>query len=150
MAPAEFPLPEARTTRSTQVAKSSLAHPARPVPVRFSPRLKRGITLAEERFEEITRTAPYTWSVPSCSGEHRYVVDLKHGLCTCPDHPPEGEHCKHHAAASYVKARTAVCCGCAFRKRHRELIEVMEDHESLTWFPGDLLCRECARSHGVL
>ncbi len=126
----------------------SLAHPAHPVPAResdlehastivpralkLSGRLQRGIDFAEERFEEITKIAPWTWQVPSCSGDHRYVVDLKHGLCTCPDHPPEGERCKHVSAAAYKKARTATCSGCKNRFRHRELIELGGDnHDNL-------------------
>lgn len=100
-------------------------------------------------FEEIVRVAPYTYRVPSCSGEHTYVVDLKHGGCTCRDHPPKGERCKHSAAAAYKKARTATCSGCGGRFRHRGLVEVGE--ENLTFFEGDLLCRrECAGAHGVL
>jgi hypothetical protein len=58
---------------------------------------------------------------------------------------------KHTVAARYVKARTATCDGCGERFRYSELVEVMEDHDSLTWFPGDLLCiAECAGNHGVL
>jgi hypothetical protein len=34
--------------------------------------------------------------------------------------------------------------------RARDGVEVTEEHESLTWFPGDLLCRECACGHGIL
>lgn len=145
--------------------EQSLAQPAHPVPatedlehvgsivpraLRLSARLQRGIELAEEGFEEITRMAPYVWEVPSCSGDHRYVVDLKHGLCTCPDHPPEGERCKHLSAAAYKKAKTATCSGCKKRFRHKELYEVREDHGSLTWFVGDLLCEGCARDTGIL
>ncbi len=132
---------------------SALAHPTAPAPrpLRLSARLQRGIELAEERFEEITKIAPWTWEVPSCSGDHRYVVDLKHGLCTCPDHPPEGERCKHVSAAAYKKARTAPCSGCRKRFRHRDLVELNEDnHDNLTYFHGDLLCRGCADSSGVL
>jgi hypothetical protein len=32
----------------------------------------------------------------------------------------------------------------------RDLAEVTEEHESLTWFLGDELCKECARNHGLL
>ena len=109
-------------------------------PLRLSARLQRGITLAEERFEEIERIAPYVWSVPSRSRERRYLVDLKHTSCTCPDRPPEGERCLHVSAAAWVKAKTAPCSGCGQRFRHRNLFEVQE---SLTYFPGDLLCHEC-------
>jgi hypothetical protein len=50
----------------------------------------------------------------------------------------------------YPKAKIATCSGCRKRYRHRELVQVTEDHESLTWFPGDLLCRGCAGDAGVL
>jgi len=140
------------------MASTSIAHRARTVPagepdlehvstivprafpLRLSARLQRGITLAEERFEEIVRIAPYVWEVPSCSGDRRYIVDLKHASCTCPDRPPEGERCLHASAAAWVKAKTATCSGCSERFRHRELFEVQE---SLTYFESDLLCREC-------
>ena len=41
------------------------------------------------------------------------------------------------------------CAGCRGRFRGRELVEVMEDHENLTWFVGDELCRECAKRNGI-
>lgn len=129
------------------MASTTIAHETHPSTLRLSARLECGIRLAEDRFEEIVRVAPYTYRVPSCSGEHTYVVDLKHGGCTCPDHPPKGERCKHAAAAAYKKARTATCSGCGGRFRHRELYEVGEDN--LTFFEGDLLCRDCARAHGA-
>lgn len=113
-------------------------------------RLSRGIALAEGRFEEIQRTAPWVWSVPRCTGPRRHTVDLRDGTCSCPDRVPEGERCKHEHAARYVKAKTATCSGCGERLRHPELLEVTEDHGSLTWFPGDLLCYACALHHGVL
>ena len=31
----------------------------------------------------------------------------------------------------------------------REMVEVGEEHESHTRFPGDTLCQECARGHGI-
>lgn len=165
-APQERQLPEARPTetKGDTVDTTSLAQPAHPVPaevselehastiapraLRLSARLQRGIALAEERFEEITKIAPWTWEVPSCSGDHRYVVDLKHALCTCPDHPPAGERCKHGSAAAYKKAKTATCSGCRERFRHRDLVEAGGDN--LTFFEGDLLCRSCGIAHGVL
>ncbi len=121
----------------------SLAHLAHP-----STRFERGIALAQEHFEEITRIAPWIWSVPSCSGAGVYACNLKTGECSCPDRAPEGETDKHVVAARYKKAKTATCSGCSERFRHRELTEVTEDHESLTWFPGDLLCDGCLRRCG--
>jgi hypothetical protein len=75
-------------------------------------------------------------------------VNLKHGTCSCPDRTPAGETDKHVTAAKYVKAKTATCSGCSERFRHRDLVEVPEDH--LTFFEGDALCPECAGAHGVL
>jgi hypothetical protein len=128
--------------------KESLAQPARQSTLKLSARLQRGIALAEERFEEITRTGPYIWTVPSCTGEHTYTVDLKAKTCSCPDRPPAPERCKHFSAAAYKKAKTAICIGCGGRFRHRDLYDVGED--SLTFFEGDLVCHECACAHGVL
>lgn len=126
------------------MAKTRIAQPARP-----STRFERGIALAQERFEEIRRVSPWIWSVPSCSGAGgAHLVNLKTETCPCPDRTPVGETDKHVVAARYVKARTAICSGCTQRFRHRELTEVQEDHESLTWFPGDLLCAGCLRHYG--
>ena len=111
-------------------------------------RHQRGIVVAQEHFEEIVRVAPWEWEVPSCTGTSSYRVNLKTETCSCPDRPPEGERCKHETAARYVKGRTGTCSGCSGRFRHTKLVEVQEDHESLTWFPGDLLCAGCVRDHG--
>jgi hypothetical protein len=86
--------------------------------------------------------------VPSCTGTGVYACNLKTGECSCPDRVPEDEQCKHEHAARYVKARTATCSGCSGRFRHRDLFEVGE--ENLTFFPGELLCEECALAHGLL
>lgn len=132
------------------MARTSLAPP--------STRFERGIALAQDRFEEIGRVAPWIWSVPSCSGEQvRHTVNLKASICSCPDDPPggrrgeAGERCKHETAARYVKARIATCTGCGGRFRHRDLVELHEyNHDDLTHFHGDLLCRKCADAAGVL
>ena len=42
------------------------------------------------------------------------------------------------------------CLGCGGRFRGWDLYQVTEDHESLTHFPSDRLCRECAIGHGIL
>jgi hypothetical protein len=126
------------------LTKQSLAQPAQ----KPTTRLQRGIALAEERFEEITREQAWVWIVPSASSEHAYTVDLKHRICSCADRVPEGEQCKHEHAARYVKARTAPCAECARRYRHADLYPVGEDH--LTFFEGDLLCEACSCAHGVL
>ena len=123
----------------------SLAHPAQ-----STTRFERGIALALERFEEIHRVAPWIWSVPSCTGSGSYRVNLKTEICPCPDRTPEGETDKHVVAAKYKKARTATCSGCGERVRHRDLVELHEDnHDNLTYFDGDLLCRGCASAADV-
>ncbi len=49
-------------------------------------RFTRGIALGIARFEQIERTAPWRWSVPSESDVERvYVVDLKTATCPCAE-----------------------------------------------------------------
>jgi hypothetical protein len=118
-------------------------------PTRKTTRHERGITLGIERFEEIVRVGPYLWSVPSCSGDHAYTVNLKgEGHCPCLDHTPEGEEDKHVVAARYKKAKTATCSGCRARLPHKALVDVPEGN--YTFLEGELLCRPCARSHDAL
>jgi len=130
------------------VTNRSLAHLAQPSTQPKTTRFEQGIALAQEHFEEIVCVGPWEWEVPSCSGDHAYVVNLKTRTCPCPDRTPEGEEDKHVAAARYKKAKTATCSGCSGRFLHRDLDEVQEEHESLTWFPGDLLCPGCLCRHG--
>ncbi len=111
-------------------------------------RFERGIALAQEHFEEITRVAPWIWSVPSRSGAGVHAVNLKTSECSCPDRTPADEVDKHVVAAKYVKAKTATCSGCSERVRHRDLHEVGDDN--LTFFEGDLVCEACAGAHGAL
>jgi hypothetical protein len=121
---------------------SASAHP--------SSREQRGLALARERFEEIERVAPWTWTVPSCTGSGRYLVDIKTETCSCDDSLRRNAPCKHLYAASIVHAKTAACSGCGGRFRRRELIELHEGaHDNLTYFHGDLLCRRCADAAGV-
>lgn len=108
----------------------------------------RGIVLAIEHFDEIVRVAPFTWSIPNSAGDDTYEVNTKHNTCTCPDHAFNEVRCKHMAAVSYKKAKTALCSSCQERKLHRDLYPVPEDH--LTFFDGELLCLECCLDHGVL
>jgi hypothetical protein len=39
---------------------------------------------------------------------------------------------------------------CPKRPPVGEMVQATEEHESLIWVPGDLMCRECARGHGTL
>lgn len=110
----------------------------------------RGIALAKERFDAIVKIRPWTWRVPSRSSDGSYEVNLKHESCSCPDRPPQGERCLHVHALEYLLKKSGQCTGCRHRFWWRELIEVTEDHESLTFFVGDTLCFECAMATGVL
>ncbi len=51
-------------------------------------------------------------------------------------------------AAGRVAKKSGVCDGCGERAWNRDLEEVTEDHESLTWFVGDRLCGGCVSGHG--
>jgi hypothetical protein len=47
-----------------------------------------------------------------------------------------------------LKLRPCADCGESFGGR--DLTEVTEEHESLTWFIADELCKECAANPGLL
>ena len=64
-----------------------------------------------------------------------YLVDLKHGGCTCPDTPPKGARCKHEVAATYVKGKTALCVGCGGR-----YIATSSRRETATSPPSGAIC----------
>lgn len=113
-------------------------------------RRERGLQLFRDRGEEIRHIRGSAWSVPSCSGTGVYIVDIRSGACCCPDMPPEDEVCKHATAAIIARAKSGRCVGCGGWFARRELVEVNEDHESLTCFEGDVLCEDCAVGHGVL
>jgi hypothetical protein len=54
----------------------------------------------------IERTAPWTYNVPSCTGEDFYVVDYRRETCDCPDatrHPDL--NCKHLLAVAVKRAK---------------------------------------------
>ncbi len=75
-----------------------------------STRLQRGITLAQERGEEIILEGRGVYEVPGCSGG-TYTVDLAvfggEESCSCPDHTRHPElTCKHLAAASLHRAKS--------------------------------------------
>jgi len=97
-----------------------------------------------------------------------YAVSPEFWSCECPDHKRRGAACKH-ALACWVLERAyrpspasvggsdgtheggGMCSGCSGRFAGRDLVELTEDnHDNLTFFHGDMLCPECAHSHGVL
>lgn len=103
-----------------------------------------------EHAREIAESAEgAVFKVPGSMGTS-YVVSLSRWVCECHDFRYREEPCKHLYAAEIVRTKSATCADCNRRFLRRDLIEVTEDHESLTWFPGDDLCRSCAFSHGVL
>ena len=117
-----------------------------------STREARGLELYRERGDEIKHVRGSVWSVPSCTRAGVYLVDLADGICTCPDTPPAGpagEVCKHTTAATIARAKSGVCAGCRLRFRRRELIELVGNHDDLTYFDGDHLCTSCADAAGV-
>jgi hypothetical protein len=113
-----------------------------------STRADRALALYVEHAEEISASFHAgLYRVPSCSGEANYTVRLApRAYCSCPD-ARTGE-CKHVLAVRVVRKATAPCAGCGRRYRHQDLYDVGED--SLTFFEGDVVCRECACAHGIL
>ena len=127
---------------------STLAQPAHPSPTRPPCRADRALRLYVEHFEEIARSfRAGLYRVPSCTGAAVYSVRLvPEPYCSCPDF--KGGPCKHVAAVEVVRKRTAPCSGCGRRFRPGQLVEVEEDHGSLTWFVGDRLCGGCVEAAG--
>jgi hypothetical protein len=122
-----------------------------PDSTRTDTREARGLALYRERGDEIKHVRGAVWSVPSCTRSGVYLVDLADGVCTCADMPPAGEVCKHETAATIARAKSGVCAGCSLRFRRRYLAECVEgNHDNLTYFDGDLLCRTCADNDAVV
>jgi hypothetical protein len=113
-------------------------------------RVQRGRDLYTEHADEI-RFEHGTWLIPSqheATSVYEVTIGRRGESCECRDFEFRGEACKHILAATIAHAKTATCSGCGDRIRHRDLTEVTEDHESLTWFPGDQLCDPCLHDHG--
>ncbi len=123
---------------------------------RLSTRERRALALFRERGSEIVRIAPHTYRMPSASNRSVYFTTIKPGeeSCTCPDYIQHGDaedfFCKHMFAALIWHSKSGECFGCGAILLGRDLIEVMDWHESLTFFEGDQLCEECAVGHGLL
>ena len=125
------------------MTNSSLAHPAQ-----STTREQRGIALYRDHADDI-RHEDGVWLVPSqhdATTVYEVVIGRRES-CECEDHGHWGYACKHVYAATIAKAKTAPCAMCGDRFRYRDLTEVVDDH--LSCFEGDLLCRSCARDHGV-
>jgi hypothetical protein len=66
----------------------------------------RALSLYRERGAEIVRTGPWTYLVPSCSGDEPYAVNYRRETCDCPDamrHPDL--NCKHLLAVAIKRAK---------------------------------------------
>ena len=129
------------------MSESSVAQEHRRERAERMARERRGIALYRDCGEEIEHLAGRTWSVPSCSGEGLYPVDLQAETCECPDFGHREENCKHIYAAAIASAKSGSCAGCSKRVRRRLLREV--GPENLTFFEGDALCSSCSVAHGV-
>ena len=107
--------------------------------------------VAEEHAREIAESAVgAVYKVPGRTGATHFVVSLSRGTCECKNSEHQGAPCEHLLTAEIVNAKSATCADCNRRFLGRDLYEVTEDHESLTWFTGDLLCRSCAIGHGII
>ena len=111
----------------------------------------RARKVADEHAREIAESAVgAVYKVPGRTGATYYVVSLSRGTCECRDFEHQGASCEHLLAAEIVNAKSDTCADCNRRFLGRDLHEVTEDHESLTWFVGDPLCRSCAIGHGII
>ncbi len=85
-----------------------------------------------------------------------YTVKGSGFTCDCPDSRRRHSACKHGIAcwlleraarrpSSFAIAapKTGACSACSERVPRRELTEVQDYHESLSYFEGDRLCPEC-------
>lgn len=136
-------VPRSPTHKEKLVSTSSVPCRATPTTTRQS----RGLALFRDRGDEIKHVRGRVWSVPSCSGEGRYLADVA-GACTCADRPPAEEVCKHIIAALLARAKSGECELCGVKVRRRELVEVPDDHPTLGGLV-DELCSGCGRSQGI-
>ncbi len=87
----------------------TIAHDAHP-----TTRVARGIALYYERGDEIERTTPTSYRVPSSSGDGHYIVNFAPRMfCTCMDWPQAkkaGDCCKHVYAALIVRSKHRAAC----------------------------------------
>ncbi|MDP9487228.1 MAG: hypothetical protein M3Q49_15850 [Actinomycetota bacterium] len=131
---------------------SATAHPSTP---ELTPGyVLRGLGLYELHRDDIL--ASYQgggrWLVPSGTDagnvyEVRTGTRPERNRCECRGFSSH-RHCSHVVAAGRVAKKSGVCDSCGERRWDRELFEVTEDHDSLTWFVGDRLCGGCLSTHG--
>ena len=133
---------------------SAIAHPSTPETVPAY--VLRGLGIFELHGDAMLESyqGGGRWLVPSGTEAGR-VYEVRVGArpernrCECRGFASHG-HCSHLAAAQRAARLSVVCDGCGKRVRRRGAVEVTEDHGSLTWFPGDVVCRRCARGTDIL
>jgi hypothetical protein len=114
--------------------------------------VNKGRALFEERFEEFRYLGDSgKWLIPSATVEGRLyeVSTRREGWCECRGYGSHG-HCCHLIAGELARVKSGFCEVCGERFLNRCLYEVHEDHESLTWHPGQRLCEGCAAATGIL
>ncbi len=130
---------------------SATAHPSTPEPTPGY--ALRGLGIFELYADDILRgyQGGGRWLVPSGSEAGAYEVRVgtrpERNTCECRGWSAH-RHCSHLTAAGRVAKKSAVCDSCGERRWDRDLVEVTEDDESLTWFVGDRLCGGCLSTCG--
>jgi hypothetical protein len=133
------------------VIDQSLAQPGQ----ESTTRTQRGRDLYRQHADEITFEQG-VWYVPS-QHDSTSVYEVRLGRresCECIDYGLHGHEdhfaCKHIICATIARAKTRQCAGCSKRFPRREVVEVLDWHESLVFHEGDTVCAACALAHGVL
>ncbi len=65
----------------------------------------RALALVQARGNEIVRTGPWTYLVPSCTGTGSWAVNYRRESCDCSDYERRGVACKHVYAVGIHRAK---------------------------------------------
>src|SRR4051794_36170444 len=113
----------------------------------------RGHGMFEVHRDELQYLGAGKWLIPSGSTNDK-LYEVRVGS---PAHPERSRceclgfqhhnHCSHLICAGIAHRKSAVCDACGERHYWPELQEVLEEDGLLSWWPGDVLCRTCARRH---
>src|SRR4051794_4019738 len=109
----------------------------------------RGYGLFALYREDLQYIGAGKWLIPSGSTSDKLYevrVGVRRLSCECVGFMNHN-HCSHVVCAELAHKKSAVCDCCGERKYWAELFEVQEEDELLAWYPGDVLCRSCARRH---